>query len=112
MFIFEAAIISLFFLLELFALASWSLWGFRASTSLPVKVILGIGSPLLVAFIWGTFISPKATVPVPLFLRIILQLSVFLSAAIALHLSGHRKLAMIFIAVAIIETAILHLLKL
>ena len=64
MMVVQYAIISIFFLLEIAMLVSFMYWGFHLDTSLLVKILFGIGTPILVAIIWGTFIAPKASIPV------------------------------------------------
>ena len=56
-------------------------------------VLLGVGAPLLVAVVWGTFIAPKATVKVPPAVWIGLQVIVFGAAAVALAAVAPPSLA-------------------
>ncbi|UUZ83351.1 YrdB family protein [Paenibacillus sp. P26] len=101
-----------FFLLELAALAALGYWGFHTGTGWTFRWSLGVGTPSLVAILWGTFVAPKASIPVSVPVRILLQLAVFGSAAAALYASGYSKLAVIFIATAVVEMALVHSLKL
>ena len=48
------------FLLELCVLAAVGYWGFKTSSGWFLKILLGIGAPLLIAVIWGMFGAPKA----------------------------------------------------
>ncbi|WP_407270931.1 YrdB family protein [Radiobacillus sp. PE A8.2] len=48
------------FLLEIAVLIAVGYCGFQSGT-LFIKVILGLGSPVLIMIIWGLFGSPKAT---------------------------------------------------
>jgi hypothetical protein len=59
-------------------------WGFKTEESVVAKIGLGIGAPLLAAIVWGTFLAPRASIPTPGFLRLVLELVVFGSAAAAL----------------------------
>ncbi|TVY02921.1 YrdB family protein [Paenibacillus cremeus] len=84
------------FLLELCVLAALGYGGFHfGAGSLITKLALGIGSPLLIAILWGTFIAPKATLLLPEPYRFILECLIFGAASSALYLVGETNLAMI-----------------
>ncbi len=112
MMVVQYAIISIFFLLEIAMLVSFMYWGFHLDTSLLVKILFGIGTPILVAIIWGTFIAPKASIPVSVPIRILLQIILFSSAAVALYFSEKGTLAIIFGTVVLIEMILMYLLNL
>ena len=112
MYVFQYAIISIFFLLEIAMLVSFMYWGFHLDTSLLVKILFGIGAPILVAVIWGTFIAPKASIPVSVPIRILLQIILFSLAAMALYFSEKGTLAIIFGTVVLIEMILMYLLNL
>ena len=92
------------FLLELAALAAVGWWGFE------VNVLLGLGAPLLVAVVWGAFISPKAAVPVPKVVWAGLQVLVFGAAALALTAVAPGWVAAAFVAVVVLDSAALAVL--
>ncbi len=112
MIVVQYAIISIFFLLELAMLAAFVYWGFHIDGGLLIKILFGIGTPILVAIIWGTFIAPKASIPVSVSIRMILQIILFGSAAAALYFSGKGTLAIIFGTVVVIEMILMYLLDL
>lgn len=112
MMVVQYAIISIFFLLEIAMLVSFMYWGFHLDTSLLVKILFGIGTPIIVAIIWGTFIAPKASIPVSVPIRILLQIILFSSAAVALYFSEKGTLAIIFGTVVLIEMTLMYLLNL
>ena len=89
------------FLLELFALGALGYWGFASGESLPAKVLLGIGTPVLAVVVWGLFVSPKAAVSLAMPLRLLPEALVFGSAAAALLSAGHPALAVGFAVVAV-----------
>lgn len=107
-------ILAVRFLLELAALAALGYWGFRAGAGggLPMKLLLGLGVPLAAAVLWGAFIAPKASFPVTVPIRILLEAAVFGSAAAALYASGHARLALVFVIVAVVDSALVYSLKL
>ncbi len=49
------------FFLELAMLAAFAYWGFQTGESTVMKILLGIGIPLLVATMWGIFMAPKSS---------------------------------------------------
>lgn len=81
--------LALAFGLELAALAVFGLWGVQTGPNLATRVLLGVGTPLLVATLWGWFLSPRAVFPLRPVLRWSLKLSIFGSAVGAL-LATHR----------------------
>ncbi|MBB6731802.1 YrdB family protein [Cohnella zeiphila] len=103
MIIFQGLVMAVFFLMELAALAAFGLWGFHFPPGLALKIALGIGTPLLIAILWGTFIAPKASIPVSIPVRALLQAIVFGLAALALYVSGKHSLAGGFLALAAVE---------
>src|SRR5689334_23481657 len=60
----HAANLGLRFLLELCMLAALGYWGFQAGDGPVLKIVLGLGAPLLAAVVWGLFIAPRAIRPV------------------------------------------------
>ncbi|MBS4196246.1 YrdB family protein [Lederbergia citri] len=98
----------IFFLMELCALAAFSFWGFQLKSGWAIKILVGIGLPLLVAIFWGTFIAPKASFPVSSNVRILLQLLIFTLACAALYLSDKEKLAFLFGTVVVIEMILMN----
>jgi hypothetical protein len=56
------------FLLELCMLAAVGYWGFKTSSGWLLKTLPGIGTPLLIAVIWGSFVAPKAAYPLHSFI--------------------------------------------
>ncbi|OZB98477.1 YrdB family protein [Paenibacillus sp. XY044] len=101
----------IFFLMELCALAAFCLWGFKLDTALWIRIVAGIGAPVVVAVFWGMYVAPKATFPVTLPVRALLQLIVFGLAAAALYGSGFRTAALIYGVIVIIEMILSYTLK-
>lgn len=83
--------LTLRFLLEMAALITIGYWGWQQSNNLLLQIGLALGFPLIAAILWGTFAVPddpsrsgKAPVPVPGWLRLILELALFAVATWAL----------------------------
>jgi hypothetical protein len=98
--------------MELAMLAAYSYWGFHLEKGLLTKSLFGIGTPILVAVIWGTFISPKASIPVTITIRIVLQTILFGCSVLALYCSGKTTLAITFGIILFIEMILMYALDL
>lgn len=101
--------IALRFFLEVCALGFFAYWGFQSSQSTLIKLGLGIGTPLLIAFIWGVFGSPAAPIPAKGFQRILLEMFIFGLATLALYSSGKTTLAIIYAITVILNRILIDL---
>ena len=99
--------LALAFVLELCMLAALCYWGFVAGHGLPQKLALGLGTPLVVAVIWGLFAAPRATWPLPRAALFALKALLFCSAAVALWAAGQPALAVVFIAAVALNAALM-----
>src|SRR3954451_3567683 len=99
------------FLLELCMLGAVGYWGFETADGVVMKALLGVGAPLLMAVVWGVFISPKATVKLPTPAWIALQVVLFGLAALALATFASPALAGAFLAVVAANGALLAALE-
>jgi hypothetical protein len=97
------------FALELCALAALAYWGFSTGDGLG-KILLGLGVPLLVVLVWGTFGSPGAPFRAAAPLRLALLAVIFGWAVIGLWQTGHQVLALLLAAAAVLNTALLRVL--
>ncbi len=90
--------LALRFLLELAALASAGYWGWTERQGV-WRVVWGIGLPLALAVLWGTFRvngdPGDAPVPVPGAVRLLLELGVFATAVILLAAADQPRWAVI-----------------
>ncbi len=100
--------LALRFLLELCTLASVGYWGFQMKQGMAVKIVLGIGAPLLVAVVWATFGSPQASLPLTGWLHFALELVVFGSGAAALYAAGRPGLAAAFALAVVINRSLMY----
>ncbi len=97
------------FILELMALVSVGFWGWKSNEGI-LQYILGIGLPILMTIIWGTFAVPddpsrsgKAPVPVSGLIRLLLEFTFFALAVWALHDLQQDKLSYILGGIVIIH---------
>jgi len=99
------------FLLELCMYAAVGYWGFTTQPSWVLKILLGIGLPVLMAVLWGTFLAPKATRPLSGASFLTLELILFSTGATALFASGKPTLGWIYIIVLTINKILLTVWK-
>lgn len=111
MIILKSLNLALAFLLELFAVGALFYWGFQTGSSQIVKIILGIGAPLLLIVIWGRFLGPRSPVRLRDPLLTVVKLIVFGSSAAALAVAGQPNLALVFAIVAVVNLALAYLWK-
>ncbi len=88
------------FLLELCAFGALGYWGFVVGPNLFVKILLGIGAPMLAIVVWGLFVSPKAAVALDMPLRLVPEMLVFGSAAVALFITGYPVVVVVLLPLA------------
>lgn len=95
------------FLLELAMLAALAVWGFQVSDNLPLRIVVGVGAPLLAAVLWGIFMAPLSKRRLTGAAYLVLKFVLFGLAAIALAAAGHGTLAVVFAVVAVINQVLL-----
>ena len=78
-------------------------WGFHLDNGPIVKMIAGIGLCLVMAVIWGMFISPKATVKLPEAGVIAIEFVITLSAFLCLYAAGLQTFSIVFGIAAVIN---------
>jgi Protein of unknown function (DUF2568) len=108
MLVIKSANLALRFILELCALGALGYWGYRTGSGLLLKIVLTVGAPLLAAVVWGAFIAPKASVPVPIWLWLVLQALIFGLATAGLIATGHQALAVAFVLAVLINGALMY----
>lgn len=104
--------LALRFLLEITALVSVGLWGWRQSDGW-LRYVLAIGIPILLAVIWGTFNVPNdpsrsgaAPVVTPGLVRLIIELCFFALASWSFYDMGMTKFALAFGIIVILHYAL------
>jgi hypothetical protein len=100
--------VTLRFFLELCALAALGCWGFQTGKGLVLKIVLGIGTPILIAVVWGMFGSPQATVKLSVLLHLLLEVIVFGLPVVALFAAGKPNLALVFGLTVVINRALMY----
>jgi exosortase/archaeosortase len=91
------------FLSELAALAALAAWGWSASGSTPVRVLLAVGTPVAAAVLWGVFAAPHAPVHNAA-LTLLVKVAVFGAGVLALLATGHPRLAIALGAAALLSS--------
>ena len=91
------------FLLELCILVIFGYWGFKTGQTGLTKVLLGIGSPILFAIVWGVLLEPKSASRVHEPWLVWLEIIVFGLATWALARSGRLNLAVAFGAIYLLN---------
>jgi hypothetical protein len=93
------------FFLELATLAALAYWGFSQFGGV-TQWVLGLGAPLIVAVVWGRFMSPKASHPTVDPVRLLIEFVVFGSGVAALFAAGATLLAVLFAVLAAVHLAL------
>ena len=100
--------LALRFLLELCARGAAGYWGFTVQRGLLVRVVLGIGAPLLLAVVWGTLGSPNASVKLAAPWHVLLEVVVFGAGAVALYAAKQPRLAGIYAVVTVLNRVLMY----
>jgi Na+/melibiose symporter-like transporter len=95
--------IGLRFLLELCILVIFGYWGFKSGTGIFTKILLGIGSPILFAMVWGTFLAPKSPMRLDEPRLFLLELAIFALTCLALYSTGKTNLTFVFATIYILN---------
>ena len=88
--------LALRFGLELAMLVIFGFWGFKTGRPPLMRWVLGIGSPLLAAVIWGLWMAPRANRRLQGAAFLMLELVLFGLAGWALYSTGQKNLTLWF----------------
>ncbi|MEU6420007.1 YrdB family protein [Streptomyces spiralis] len=102
---------ALAFLLELAALGFLSWWGFGAGHQGALRILLGVGTPLLAAVVWALFAAPRARLRPRLPLVLVVKALVFGAGAAALYGAGHPVAAGAVAVVTVTNTAVAEIFR-
>jgi Protein of unknown function (DUF2568) len=97
----RAAMLTVRFLVELATLAALAVAGASANVGLGWQIVLAIGGPVLLAVIWGLVMAPRARRRIADPARLVVEIVLFLLAALALALAGHVVAAVIYAVIAV-----------
>ncbi len=89
----RSANLALRFALELCALAAAAYWGASGNGGRASRILLAVATPLAIGVLWILFVAPGATIPTSPWVRLLVELAVFLSAVVALLQRGRVALA-------------------
>jgi hypothetical protein len=95
------------FLLELCMLVAVGYWGFKIHSGWVLKIIFGIGLPILIAVIWGLFIAPRATYPLRGISYLAVELILLGSGAVALFASGRPVLGWVYTVTLVVNQVLI-----
>jgi hypothetical protein len=100
------------FVLELLALLALGYWGSQQGSGF-ISVLLALGLPIIAAAVWGTFAVPddpsrsgKAPVVVSGVGRLLLEVTLFVLATVALFDLGFDLSAVVFAIVVVVHYAV------
>lgn len=102
----KIVLLSVRFALELCLLAALGYWGFHVATPPLLALALGLGAPLLAALVWGTFVAPKARVPLSPPRQLACEIAIFALGTVALAAAGQPRFALLFALAEIASRAL------
>jgi hypothetical protein len=98
--------LALRFVLELGALAALGYAGFQTDRGMLLRVLVGVGAPVVAGVLWSLFVAPAAQTRLPDPWRVIPEFTVFGSAAAGLALAGHPTLGGAFATMTIVNSVL------
>lgn len=104
----KAVNLAMAFILELAMLAAFAWWGFHTGNSAIVRILLGVGVPVLVAVIWGIFMAPNSSRRFKGAAYLSLKFVLFGLAVAALVAVGQTTLGIILGVVFLVNTVLLY----
>jgi hypothetical protein len=99
--------LTLRFVLELCALAALAYGGWRVPGPIWLRILLAVAFPLVAAVIWGRWVAPRASHPLPDPQRLLPEWLVFGGATVALAVTAHPVLAVLLAVLAAANRLIL-----
>jgi hypothetical protein len=91
------------FTLEMCMLFGLGYWGYRNNSSPFLKYGFTIGLPLIATILWAIFAAPKSKFRLVNPYRIVFKLTLFITTAFLIYLSGHLQLALLFSTIAVLN---------
>ena len=96
------------FLLELAMLGAYGFAGYELSSNTVVRWVLAVAFPLVVAVLWGVFLSPKARVALPYGVKLAARFLLMIGGALILW-SAHLTVLATIYTVALVISIVLTL---
>jgi len=93
------------FLCELGMLAALAIWGAHVGEGVGA-IALAVGLPFAAAAIWWASVAPKARWPVPLGVRVAIELALFGAASLALWSAGYPAFAFVLALLALVTSVL------
>jgi hypothetical protein len=103
----KSANLAVRFLLEIAMLVSIGFWGFSTQTGWLLKILFGVGIPVIISILWGFFAAPKASRRLTGPALVLLELVLLGSGAAALFASQLVILGIIFTAALLVSTILM-----
>lgn len=100
--------LALAFLSELIALVAFCYFGFTLEVSLALRIILGIGLPVVAIVIWALYGAPRSKRRLQGLPFLFLQIVFFGCAAVALYSAGQHLWGIIFALAFVLNTALAY----
>jgi hypothetical protein len=94
------------FLLELCMLVAVGYWGFETRSG-AMRIVLGIGLPVLLIVTWSLFVAPKAVYPLRGIPHIVVSLILLSLGALALFASGRASLGWAYVVILVVNQILL-----
>ncbi|HLX39292.1 MAG TPA: YrdB family protein [Ktedonobacteraceae bacterium] len=101
--------LALRFLLELCVLFALGYWGFQTGQTMIVRIVLGIGAPVVAIVIWALLGAPKAPWQLKGASRFLLEVVFFGLPAVALFVVGQHILGIAFALVFVLNTILIYM---
>ena len=99
--------LALRFVLEVCALAAVAYGGWHVPGPVWLRILTAVAFPLLGAIVWGRWVAPKASHPLPDPQRLVPEWVVFGGATVALAVTAHYLLAVLLAVLAAANRAAL-----
>ncbi|MBI1349502.1 MAG: DUF2568 domain-containing protein [Actinomycetales bacterium] len=97
-----AVLLALRFVLELCLLAAFAVIGWDAFDNVVARLVAALALPLAVALVWGMALSPRRRIDLPLVVRVLAELALFLTAAVGVWSAGFPVAAIVLAAAEVV----------
>jgi hypothetical protein len=97
-------------LCELGLLVALAVWGFRVGVGIAVKLLLGLGAPLLAAVVWGLWVAPASRRRLGDPARLVVEVRLFGAGVAALVAAGLPLVAVGFAVVVAVNMVLVRML--